>query len=45
VEDWSGEILVVFEYRAEDWRRMHGDVAVSAGDAEQTLSFWQFVFP
>jgi hypothetical protein len=45
VDDWSGEITVVFEYRADSWRRIHGDVEVTAGGTQESLSFWQFVFP
>ena len=39
------EFAVTFDYTADDWRTLKGDVLVAVGDSEETLSFSQFLFP
>ena len=43
--DEGEEFAVTFDYRADDWRTLKGDVLVAVGDSEETLSFSQFLFP
>jgi hypothetical protein len=43
--DEGQEFAVTFDYRADDWRTLKGDVLVAVGDSERTLSFSQFLFP
>lgn len=39
------EFAVTFDYTADDWRTLKGDLLVAIGESEETLSFSQFLFP
>jgi hypothetical protein len=39
------EFAVTFDYSADDWRTLKGDVLVAVGDSQEVLSFSQFLFP